>query len=172
MTCSLYQIHLKRVFNIYYIHAHLLCPPHLLRVDGCLLLVTSSIAGWHSPPQMCYYNATKAALTSLGRDLRYIGRNHNIKVNVIAPGLISTRMTLDKQKPLPFSSWFAASPENLATIIRWNLFENNFVVTWPYHQFLAELAIASLPPRILDSVQRLIGGVWSVFSPAKDKPMT
>ncbi|CAG8605352.1 8457_t:CDS:2 [Paraglomus occultum] len=127
---------------------------------------------WHAPPQMCYYNATKTALTSLGRDLRYIGRNYNIHVNVIAPGLIGTRMTLDERRPFPFSSWLAASPENMAKIIRWNLFEDNFVITWPYHQFLPELAISSLPPRVLDSVQWLVGRAWSVVSPAKDKPLT
>jgi len=140
-------------------------------MDGCLL-VTSSVAAWHAPPQLCYYSATKAALTSLGRDLRYIGRNYNIKVNVIAPGLIGTRMTLGERKPYPFSSWFTASPKNLANIIRWNLFEDNFVITWPYHQFLVDLAISSLPPRVLDSVQWLIGGAWSVVSPAEDKPLT
>ncbi|CAH1770941.1 5795_t:CDS:2, partial [Entrophospora sp. SA101] len=41
------------------------------------IAVTSSIAGFFSIPGLCYYNATKSALISFARDLRYIASFDN-----------------------------------------------------------------------------------------------
>ncbi|CAG8542819.1 5919_t:CDS:2 [Ambispora gerdemannii] len=136
------------------------------------IAITSSIVGYFSVPQMCYYNATKAALNSFGRDLRYLGQSYNIKVNVINPGFIASQMTLDQAQPLPFSSLLLASPMKLANIIKWQLHQNNNLISWPFFEFLPAFAANALPPRVLDTVSFVIGRIWGYVSQVGDRAFT
>ncbi|KAG9304941.1 hypothetical protein G9A89_003109 [Geosiphon pyriformis] len=136
------------------------------------IAITSSIAGIYSPPQMCYYNAIKAALISFGRDLRYLGRNDNVKVSVIVPGYIGAHMTLDPRQPLPLPTWAAASPAKLSKIIQWQLYENNPMIAWPFWEFIFPYAAKSLPYRVLDTVHFIVGRGWGYVSTAGDRGFT
>lgn len=136
------------------------------------IAITSSIAGYYSIPQMCHYNATKAALVSFGRDLRFIGRSYNVKVSVITPGFIASHMTLHEDQPMPLPSWFMASPGKLSKIIQWQLWENNFVIAWPFFEFIVPFVANALPPRVVDTVHFLIGRAWGFFSPTGDLAFT
>jgi short-subunit dehydrogenase len=131
---------------------------------GGQIAITSSISGYFFMPQMAYYNATKAALISFGRDLRYIGRQHNIKVTVVTPGAIDTRMTADPHQPTSLPSWLLAKPEKLAQIIKRRLYYNPATIAYPFSEHLASWVTQSLPTALLDNVTWLVGKVSSSFS--------
>ena len=113
---------------------------------------------------MAYYNATKAALISFGRDLRYIGRPHNIKVTVITPGAIDTRMTADPHQPFSMPSWLLAKPEKLAKLIKRRLLYNPATIAYPFTEYLASWVSQSLPTALLDDATWLVGKVSSSLS--------
>ncbi|CAG8526619.1 7517_t:CDS:1 [Ambispora gerdemannii] len=136
------------------------------------IAINSSIAGYYAIPQMCYYSATKAALNSFGRDLRYLGYTHNIKVSVITPGLIGSRMTQDPKAPLPFPGWLIASPEKLAKIVEWGLRQDISVIAWPFWEFLPSYVSVTLPLRIAELNTILIGLLWSLVSVDVNRPIT
>lgn len=55
----------------------------------------SSIAGQRGSKHHAHYAASKAALVALGRSLAWEVGHRNIRVNSVAPGIISTTMTQD-----------------------------------------------------------------------------
>lgn len=61
----------------------------LMRDGGAIVLV-SSIAGSNGGPGHAVYNATKAAIRSLGRTLTAELRRRGIRANVVSPGPIET----------------------------------------------------------------------------------
>lgn len=70
--------------------------PLMLSADGCRVLFLSSEAGWAATPGFGPYNATKAALNSLGASLAAEwARDHpgaDAQVNVLVPGEARTEM--------------------------------------------------------------------------------
>ncbi|CAG8515688.1 8517_t:CDS:2 [Acaulospora morrowiae] len=122
-----------------------------------LKIVVSSVVGHFSVPQMIYYNTTKSALLSFARDLRYLASRHNVKVSVIAPGLIDTPMSSDPNQPISMFRLIFSSPRNLAVIAKLQLYENWFEVTWPFLEMLPAYAAQTLPPRVLEAVTYLVG---------------
>ncbi|CAG8503004.1 3344_t:CDS:2 [Diversispora eburnea] len=139
---------------------------------GGQIAITSSILGHYSAPQMIYYNATKYALVSFARDLRYLGAPHDIKVSVIAPGIIDTPMTSDPKQPLKFYSWIFASPRNLAIVTKLQLYANRFEITWPFVEMLPAFAAQSLPPRVTELVTHIIGRVNGFITGVGDEAFT
>jgi len=124
------------------------------------IAITASLAGHFSVPQMLFYNATKASLISFARDLRYLGAQHNVKVNVISPGFIDTRLTNEPGQPIaPVPKYLKASPGSLAKIIQWQLLENHAEITWPFFEYLPTYAAYILPPRVMEVATYVTGKV-------------
>ncbi|CAJ0872868.1 18502_t:CDS:2 [Entrophospora sp. SA101] len=120
------------------------------------IAVTSSIAGFFSAPGLCHYNATKSALISFARDLRYIASFDNVKVSVIVPGLIETNMA--RSLKLPPSKYYGPADSNgLAKIVRNQLNSDTFCIGWPFHQYLINWLISSLPVRTNLTFSRIFG---------------
>jgi short-subunit dehydrogenase len=127
------------------------------------IAITASIAGHFSVPQMAFYNATKASLISFARDLRYLAAQHNVKVSVICPGFIDTRLTNEPGQPVAsIPKFFKASPCSLAKIIQWQLLENHAEITWPFFEYLPTYATSILPPR-LQEVATYAAGKFNGF---------
>lgn len=63
-----------------------------VKKEGKSILFVSSISGHivNTPQQQCAYNASKAALTHLGKSLAFDWAPQGIRVNVLSPGYIST----------------------------------------------------------------------------------
>lgn len=80
-----FAIHVHPVFHLFRA-AH----PYLGRQGGAVLLV-SSVAGLRGCPGTVVYQTVKGALIPLAKALAFDNAALNIRVNVIAPGIIRTR---------------------------------------------------------------------------------
>ncbi|KAG9304944.1 hypothetical protein G9A89_003113 [Geosiphon pyriformis] len=107
-------------------------------------------------PQMCYYNASKAALLSLARDIRYIGRTDNIRVNVISPGIA-------KGQSMPVATWLVGDMNTLAQRIKNQLYADVFLIGWPFSEDLVFFGLSVLPPRVAEIVHWAIAKAWGKY---------
>lgn len=80
-----FDIHVHPVFHLFR-SAH----QYLARRGGAVLLV-SSVAGLRGCPGTVAYQTVKGALLPMARALAFDHAHENIRVNVIAPGIIRTR---------------------------------------------------------------------------------
>lgn len=80
-----FAIHVHPVYHLFRA-AH----PYLAREGGSVLLV-SSVAGLRGCPGTVAYQTVKGALVPLARALAFDHAKQDIRVNVIAPGIIRTR---------------------------------------------------------------------------------
>lgn len=60
---------------------------------GCSVVVVGSIAGMRGSPATPFYAASKAGLRNLAASLALLLQPRDIRVNVVAPGLIDTPLT-------------------------------------------------------------------------------
>lgn len=122
-----FDIHVHPVFTLFRA-AH----PYLAREGGAVILI-SSVAGIRGCPGTVAYQTVKGALIPMAKALAFDHAAENIRVNVLAPGIIRTRFheamtdqakahNLDKRIPLRREG----SPENVAQAAR-QLIENDFV---------------------------------------------
>ena len=80
-----FAIHVHAVFHLFR-QAH----PFLAKQGGAVLLV-SSVAGLRGCPGTVAYQTVKGALLPMARALAFDHAHEDIRVNVIAPGIIRTR---------------------------------------------------------------------------------
>lgn len=120
-------------------------------------IVTTSIAGWFSPPTTAFYNSMKSALNTFARDLFYIAKPYNVHISLIVPGLIETNMTAHPDQPFPHTPNRYESADNLAKIIKYQLSYNVFHIGWPYFQNIITFTIATFPIRIQLLISNMMG---------------
>lgn len=77
-------------------------------------IINFSRAG-EAQANMLAYNCAKAGINALTRTFALEGREHNIRVNAIAPGLVETETNLQAMKPKDTSRW--TRRENLAAAV-------------------------------------------------------
>ena len=82
---SAFAIHVHAAFHLFR-HAY----PFLARKGGAVLFV-SSVAGLRGCPGTVAYQTVKGALFPMARALAFDHASENIRVNVVAPGIIRTR---------------------------------------------------------------------------------
>ena len=125
---------MERVVRTHAFGSHHLCqavvPSMRERGGGSIVLVSSAATLTHSA-NGGPYNMAKAALESLGLTLAKEELRHNIKVNIVAPGLVDTDMgrrlakavmgagddihSIDSR--MPFGH--VCSPEEVADVVAW-----------------------------------------------------
>lgn len=84
-----------RLFGVHAGGAHHLCRlvvPHLRAQGGGRIVLISSVVSTRTRPGMAPYVMAKAALEALGMTLAMEERRHDIRVNIVAPGLVATEM--------------------------------------------------------------------------------
>ena len=99
--------------------------PRMAEEGGGVVINVSSIAGLSSYPNGSAYCSSKAALISLSKALALEYASRNVRVVVVAPGLVKTRMAIESlggleavgkaAKNIPLG--FVAEPEEIAELI-------------------------------------------------------
>jgi len=70
-----------------------LCFPHMKAQGGGSIIHISSIEGIHPSPNFAAYNISKAGLIMLGKNQAVEWGRHNIRVNIICPGFVKTKLS-------------------------------------------------------------------------------
>lgn len=107
------------------------------------LAVVSSIAGYFGMPNSLVYGASKSALSNLTESLFYELKG-KIKVQLINPGFVKTRLT-DKNK---FKMPFLISDDMAGKIICKNLLKNKFEISFPFYFSILMRFFKILPYKI------------------------
>jgi short-subunit dehydrogenase len=92
------------------------------------LAVISSIAGYFGMPNSIAYGSSKAGLSNLVESLKYEFFQYDIKVQLINPGFVKSRLTDQNNFSMPF----LISAEKAAKIIIKNLRTNKFEIAFPW----------------------------------------
>ena len=101
--------------------------PMFIEKNSGHLVFTGSLAGYRGLPGALGYGSSKAAIANLSETLRYDLKDTSIKVQLINPGFIKTRLT-DKNK---FKMPQIMSPEDAAEKMFSNMNKNNFSSSFP-----------------------------------------
>lgn len=104
-----------------------LIPRMIARRDGQIAIV-SSIAAFVPLAHAPSYSASKAALLNYGKSLRDALIPYGVKVSVICPGFVDTRMSRSESGPKPF----IMNAEKAARIISTGLARNREIITFPW----------------------------------------
>lgn len=101
--------------------------PYFIEKKSGHIAIVSSIAGYFGLPNAFGYSASKAALTNLCESLKIELTKHNIKVQLISPGFVKTRLTAGNKFPMPF----IIDADKAANIIKKGLNSNKFEIHFP-----------------------------------------
>ena len=123
----------------------------LFRARGAgQIVITSSIAGY-GPLKACpAYSATKSCLKTWGLSLRGMLAPEGIRVNVVCPGFVRSRITERNTCPMPFFM----EADRAARIILDRVERNRGLVSFPWQMRLASWLLASLPFGINEFINR------------------
>lgn len=120
--------------------------PHMRKRRKGQIAIVSSVAGYRGLPNAPAYSASKAAVKAYGEALRGALAPEGIKVSVICPGYVASRITAQNKFPMPF---FMEAPK-AARIIRRGLERNRGRITFPRPMALVAWLMAALPPAWVD----------------------
>ena len=122
-------------------------------IPGCSqIVITASIAGY-GPLKACpAYSATKSCVKTWGLSLRGMLAPEGIRVSVVCPGFIRTRLTEGNTCPMPF----LMDADKAADIILRRADRNVGVIAFPWPMRLGSWWISTLPWRINEFVNCLL----------------
>jgi NAD(P)-dependent dehydrogenase (short-subunit alcohol dehydrogenase family) len=99
---------------------------HMARAGSGRIVLLSSVNGFHSEPSTIHYSAAKAAIISVARSLAVELAGTGVAANAVAPGWVTTPMTVDyladvapEQLRLVNTLGRAGRPEEIANVIRY-----------------------------------------------------
>ena len=116
------------------------------------IVITASIAGY-GPLKSCpSYSASKALLKTWGLSLRGMLAPRGIKVNVICPGFVRSRITDKNTCPMPF---FMEADEAAARILR-GVERNTGLIAFPAPMRFATWLLSILPFRLNELINSLL----------------
>jgi short-subunit dehydrogenase len=126
-----------------------LLPRFRARRRGQIALV-SSLAAFRGLPSAPSYSASKAAVKALGEAWRLQLAPDGVRVSVICPGFVVTRMTAKNKFPMPF----LMSAERAADIIARGLARDRGRIAFPGPTAAASWLMGALPWRLSDALVR------------------
>lgn len=126
-------------------------PSMQARRSGQIALM-SSLAAFRGLPDVPGYAASKAAVKSLGEGWRVALARDGIRVSVICPGFIATRMTARNSFPMPF----LMSAERAAEIIVRGLARDRGRIAFPWPMAVLCWLLGALPAALGDHILRRV----------------
>lgn len=121
------------------------------RREGQIVL-TASIAGYAPLAGCPSYAGTKAGVKSWGLSLRGFLRPEGIRVNVVCPGFVRSRLTDRNTCPMPF---FMEAPK-AARIIVDGVRKDTGLIAFPWPMRLAVWMMSILPWRVAEIIGRML----------------
>ena len=116
------------------------------------IVITASIAGY-GPLKACpSYAATKSCLKTWGLSLRGALAREGIRVSVVCPGFVRSRITDKNTCPMPFFM----EAEKAAAIILTRADRNTGLIAFPWPMRLASWGLSILPQRLNELVGRVL----------------
>lgn len=116
------------------------------------IVITASIAGY-GPLKACpSYSATKACVKTWGLALRGMLAPEGIKVSVVCPGFVRSRITDANTCPLPFFM----EADRAARVILGRADRNVGLIAFPWPMRLGTWALSILPWRANELLNRLL----------------
>ena len=116
------------------------------------MVPATGIAGY-GPLRSCpSYSATKSCLKTWGLSLRGFLKKENIKVSVICPGFIRSRLTDKNTCPMPFFM----EADRAAKIILRRADRDIGLIAFPWPMRLATWGLSILPNRLNEFINRFV----------------
>ena len=122
------------------------------RRGGGQLLLTASIAGYGPLAACPAYSGGKAAVKTWGLALRGLLRREGIRVSVICPGFVRSRITDRNTCPMPF---FMEAPKAARIILR-RADRNVGLIAFPWPMRFASWFLSILPFRLNELIGALL----------------
>ncbi len=119
---------------------------HMVKAGRGQIAIVSSLAGYRGLPSTPAYSASKVAVRAYGEALRPVLGPHGIKVNVIMPGFVESRITDKNTYHMPL----IMNADKAATIIAGGLKKNKARITFPWPLALMAAFMGILPPTLTD----------------------
>jgi short-subunit dehydrogenase len=146
-VAAIFNVNLHGVLNT----IHPLLPR--MRSDGQgQIAIVSSLAGyrgWAGAPAYC---ASKAAVKVYGESLRGSLMGTGVKVNVICPGFVRSRMTAVNQYPMPF----LMDTDKAAALIAKGLARNRGRISFPAIVVFFVWIMTLLPDAVIQFLSRFM----------------
>lgn len=115
------------------------------------IVITASIAGYHGLPACPSYSATKACVKAWGEALRIdLAKKFGIKVSVLAPGFVRSRITDNNTCPMPF--FMEADPA--ARLIANRVEKNIGLIAFPWPMRFGAWIVSILPNCISEFIYK------------------
>jgi len=112
------------------------------------ILINASLAGYCGLPKGAPYGASKAALINMAEALAPELARQGIRLRLINPGFIRTRLTERNSFPMPF----LADPEEMAEAIARQLNGDRFEILYPRRLALLMKLLRMLPYKLFFAV--------------------
>ncbi len=130
-------------------HAHSMLALASMTGAGTLCGI-ASVAGFRGLPGAPAYCASKAAVRVWGEALRADWAGRGVRINVICPGYVTTRMTAKNDFPMPF----LMPAEKAARIMLDGLRRDKARIAFPWPLYAVVRLISAIPPGFLDPILR------------------
>lgn len=122
------------------------------RGSGGQIVLTASIAGYAPLAGCPSYAGTKAGVKNWGLSLRGFLRSEGIKVNVVCPGFVRSRITERNTCPMPF---FMEAPKAARVIVE-RVRRNSGLIAFPWPMRFAVWVLSLLPWRVAEAIGRTL----------------